>query len=144
MHTVLRHSGIAVVVTALLATFAMPASADEGFKASLSGGLEVPPVDTKASGTAKFVVKKNGAISGKVQTKGIKAVAAHIHDGAPGVNGGVAITLNQKGDDGWVVPKDSKLSSEQMAALKAGNLYVNVHSTAHPGGEIRGQLRRGD
>jgi hypothetical protein len=39
------------------------------------------------------------------------------------------------------VPEGSKLTDEQYAAFKAGNLYVNVHSAEHKGGEIRTQLK---
>jgi hypothetical protein len=65
---------------------------------------------------------------------------AHIHEGAPGSNGGVAIPLEKKSDNEWAVPAGATLTDAQFKSYKAGNLYVNVHSDANKGGEIRGQL----
>src|SRR5450830_716780 len=65
---------------------------------------------------------------------------AHIHTGVAGANGPVIVGLTKNGDNGWTVPAGAKFSDEQYAAYLAGGLYVNVHSAAHPGGEIRGQL----
>ena len=69
-------------------------------------------------------------------------MAAHIHDGAPGVNGPVVVPLNKKNDHEWTVPVGTKLTAAQIESLKAGTLYVNVHTDAHKGGEIRGQLKQ--
>jgi hypothetical protein len=74
-------------------------------------------------------------------TTGVAGTMAHIHEGAPGKNGGVAVPLAKNGDNGWSVPAGAKLSDAQYEAFKAGNLYVNVHSSANPGGEIRGQIK---
>lgn len=144
MNAILRTSGVTLFVAALMVAFAPAASAEQGYKAKLDGKQEVPAVDTKASGTAKFEVKKDMSISGSVKTEGIKGIAAHIHEGAAGKTGGVAIPLTPKGDNQWVVAAGAKLTSAQMDALKAGNLYVNVHSDAHKDGEIRGQLKKQD
>ena len=65
---------------------------------------------------------------------------AHIHEGAAGANGPVIVPLTKDGDT-YKVPAGAKLTSAQLASFKAGNLYVNVHSAANPGGEIRGQLK---
>jgi hypothetical protein len=64
---------------------------------------------------------------------------AHIHRGAKGQNGPVIIPLTKNGDT-YSVPDGKKLTDAQMKDLKAGNLYVNVHSNAHKGGEIRAQI----
>ncbi len=108
---------------------------------TLNGAQEVPPVQTSATGTGTITVNDDKSVSGSVTTKGVKATMAHIHLAAPGQNGGVAVPLTQKGDNEWVVPAGAKLNDDQYNAFKAGNLYVNVHSEAHKGGEIRGQLK---
>jgi hypothetical protein len=106
----------------------------------LTGAMETPPVTTKASGTATLNVDETGAVSGGVKTSHLKGTAAHIHLGQPGSSGPPVITLEAAGDDQWMVPQGAKLSVEQYAAYKKGNLYINVHSKAHPSGEIRAQL----
>jgi len=110
-------------------------------KVSLSGDEEVPAVTTSAQGSGTITVKADKTVSGSVTTTGIVGTAAHIHLAAPGKNGPPVITL-EKGADGntWTVPAGAKLSDEQYAAFKEGNLYVNVHSEAHRPGEIRAQL----
>jgi hypothetical protein len=108
---------------------------------TLSGAQEVPPVQTSATGAGTITVNDDKSVSGSVTTKGVKGTMAHIHEAAPGQNGGVAIPLAQKGANEWAVPAGAKLSDEQYKAYKAGNLYVNVHSDAHKSGEIRGQLK---
>jgi hypothetical protein len=113
-----------------------------GSKVTLSGAEQNPPVTTSASGSGTITVKDDKSVSGSIKTSGITATAAHIHLGATGRNGPIAVGL-VKGSDGntWAVPAGAKLTDEQYAAYKAGNLYVNVHSAAHKGGEIRGQLK---
>jgi hypothetical protein len=107
----------------------------------LSGDQEVPPVQTSASGSGTIKVNSDKSVSGSVTTKGMKGMAAHIHEAGAGKNGPVAVPLEQKSDTEFVVPAGAKLTDEQYQAFKAGNLYVNVHSAAHKDGEIRGQLK---
>jgi ABC-type Fe3+-hydroxamate transport system substrate-binding protein len=113
-----------------------------GSSVKLSGGEEVPPVTTSASGSGTITIKDDRSVSGSVSTSGIAGIAAHIHVGAAGKNGPVIVPLT-KGADGttWSVPAGAKLTEAQYDAYKAGDLYVNVHSAAHKGGEIRGQLK---
>jgi hypothetical protein len=130
---------VAITGALLLATLGAASAADVAV--SLSGDQEVPAVTTAAKGTGKLTIADDKSVSGSIQTTGIAGMAAHIHEAAPGANGPPIITLEKKGDNEWVVPAGSKLTDAQYASFKAGNLYVNVHSPDHKGGEIRTQLK---
>jgi len=116
----------------------MPGSG--AIKVSLTGAEEVPPVNTQAKGSGSFRVAEDGTISGSVTTEGVQGMMAHIHQGAKGQNGPVIVPLTKSGDT-YTVPEGRKLTQPQMDALKAGNLYVNVHSPQNKGGEVRAQLQ---
>lgn len=106
----------------------------------LTGAEEVPAVHTRAHGQGKITVDADLSVSGSVKTNGIKGTMAHIHIGAKGVAGPVAIPLDKSADDVWSVPAGTKLTDEQYKSYTAGDLYVNVHSAGHKDGEIRGQI----
>ena len=106
----------------------------------LAGDQEVPPVKTSGSGTGAITVSADGSISGSVTTLGIAGTMAHVHAGAAGANGPVIIPLTKTAEGVWSVPPGTKLSAEQLKAYQAGGLYVNVHTEANKGGEIRAQL----
>jgi hypothetical protein len=110
-------------------------------KLALTGAEETPPVTTSASGTGTLSIGVDKSVSGTIKTAGIDGTAAHIHVGAPGQSGPPIITLDKSAAGVWSVPAGSKLTDEQYASFKAGNLYVNVHSALHKPGEIRGQLK---
>ena len=116
----------------------MPGSG--AMKVSLTGGEEVPPVNTQAKGSGSFRIAEDGTVTGSVSTEGMQGMMAHIHQGPKGQNGPVIIPLTKNGDT-YSVPDGKKLTDAQMQALKAGNLYVNVHSAQHKGGEVRAQLQ---
>ena len=111
-----------------------------GGKVHLTGTEEVPPISTPAMGDGSFTIGSDGSVKGSVTVSGMNAVAAHLHQGAKGQNGPVIVPLSKSGDT-FTAPAGAKLSDAQMAAYKAGNLYVNVHSPQHKGGEIRAQLQ---
>ena len=113
-----------------------------GSNVTLSGAEEVPPVTTSASGSGTITVKEDKSVSGSVTTTGVAGTAAHIHTGAKGRNGPVIVPLTKSSDGNtWTVPEGRTLTDAQYEAYKAGNLYVNVHSAANKGGEVRGQLK---
>lgn len=110
-------------------------------KLHLSGAEETPPVTTSASGTGTITIAADKSVSGTIKTTGVEGTVAHIHVGAPGQSGPPIVTLDKGADGVWSVPAGSKLTDDQYASFKAGNLYVNVHSAEHKAGEIRGQMK---
>jgi hypothetical protein len=78
-----------------------------------------------------YAVTVNGMSSGLI-------TASHIHRGAPGVNGPIVYTLSATGFT--QVAGSITLTPEDVADLKAGLWYVNVHSVANPGGFARAQI----
>jgi hypothetical protein len=130
-------AGVTLIAGALVAGTGLALAGD----VMLSGSEEVPPVQTSANGKGTITVKDDKTVSGSVTTKGVKGTMAHIHEAAPGENGGVIIPLTKKGDNEWMVPAGAKLTDDQYNAYKKGHLYVNVHSEANKAGEIRGQLK---
>ena len=101
----------------------------------------MPPVATSALGAATIAIADDGSVRGAISTVGLSGTMAHIHIGAPGVNGPPIITLSKAAQGEWLVPPGSRLTAEQLKAFRAGGLYVNVHSEAYKDGEIRTQLR---
>lgn len=133
-NTQLRHAVLLCIIAGAASALAAEV------KVSLGGAEEVPPVSTRAAGSGVLTIKEDMSVSGGIATTGVAATMAHIHVGKAGTNGPVAITLTRNGDYGWTVPPGAKLTEAQYQAYRAGELYVNVHSEAHKGGEIRGQL----
>jgi hypothetical protein len=116
----------------------MPGS--NAIKVNLTGTEEVPPLSVSGSGEGTFRVAEDGTVSGSVTTKDVAGTMAHIHRGAKGTNGPVIVPLDKSGDT-YSVPAGRKLTDEQIKDLKAGNLYVNVHTAKNKGGEVRAQLK---
>ena len=131
---------VAAVAFALSGIYAIAAFGAD-VKVTLSGDQEVPAVKTAAAGSGTIMIGDDKSVGGSVTTTGVAATMAHIHMAGAGKNGPVIVPLEKNGDNGWKVPAGAKLTDDQMKAFKAGDLYVNVHSAANPGGEIRGQLK---
>ncbi|KAA3604270.1 MAG: CHRD domain-containing protein [Planctomycetota bacterium] len=108
------------------------------FRAELDGGQEVPPVTTSAAGWASFQLNPDSSLTYDLHAWDLQGTAAHVHIGAAGQNGGILIPLNG-GPTVWS-GTSSPLSAAEIDLLRTEGLYVNVHTAANPGGEIRGQL----
>jgi CHRD domain-containing protein len=118
-------------------------AASETFNGTLSGKAEVPPTDSAGSGTAQVTLDAaTKEVTYKVTYSGLSglAAAAHIHCGAAaGANAGVAVAFK---DAASPISGTATLTDAQVADLEAGKCYVNVHTAANKGGEVRGQLQK--
>jgi hypothetical protein len=112
----------------------------ESMNVKLSGDQEVPAVKSSGSGSGSITINDDGSVSGSVTAAGFTPTAAHIHEGKAGANGKVIVPFTKEGDK-FSAPAGAKLTPEQLKAFKEGDLYVNIHSAAHPGGEVRAQLK---
>jgi hypothetical protein len=133
--------GIGLSAAAIALAGCASMSATKNVNVSLSGAEQVPPVSTAARGTGSFTVNEDHSVSGSVSISGLSPLAAHIHVGARGKNGPVAVGLTKSNDAVWVVPAGAKFNDDQYRAFLAGETYVNFHTAANKGGEIRAQLQ---
>lgn len=129
------------------------------YKAWLSGGEMVPPVDTEATGAATFTVDASGdRIHFSLSVANLTDPdSSRVHQGATGGNGpGVLILLSGRYGQGQVTgtiasgsfdaavfigPLEGKTIANFVALLESGQAYVSVGSVTNPSGEIRGQIR---
>src|SRR6201995_5715617 len=131
------------LVPAATLAFVAPAFAEK-FKATLDGKSEVPATTSSGTGTADIdydaATKK---LTYKLTYSGLSgpATAAHFHGpAAAGANAKVAVPIANAGTS--PVEGSATLTDEQAKDLMDGKLYVNVHTAANPGGEIRGQVMK--
>ena len=133
-------AGLALTMAGALVS---PATAEVvNLKAAMNAGTEVPPNSSTGTGTltaAYDTASKKLSWKGSYSGLTGPATAAHFHTGEPGKNGGVAlaITPNASPFEG-----SATLTDAQAADLLAGKWYVNVHTEANKGGEIRGQVTK--
>ncbi|HEU5018123.1 MAG TPA: CHRD domain-containing protein [Pseudolabrys sp.] len=141
-----RFGVVAAFVCAGAFAFASPSFADMvTLNASLSGAKEVPPNNSKGTGTVTATYNTSSKkLSWKGSYSGLSgpATAAHFHAGAPGKNGGVVIPIFAGKSAGSPFEGSKTLTAEQANAMLGGDWYVNVHTAEHKAGEIRGQLEK--
>ena len=120
-----------------------PAFADK-MKATLDGASEVPANTSAGKGTADIDYDAaSKKLTWKLTYSGLSgpATAAHFHGPAEvGKNAGVAVAI--PGAALSPAEGSATLTDAQAADLLAGKFYVNVHTAANPGGEIRGQVTK--
>ncbi|MBI4334538.1 MAG: CHRD domain-containing protein [Chloroflexi bacterium] len=137
-------------------------AASDEFRADLKGADEVPPVDSNATGRVQLkVAGDESMITFEMEVSGITDMTqSHIHLAPAGVNGPIVAwlvpakppltlvrgELDLKLANGTIAAADlvgpmaGKTVGDLVAEMRAGNTYANVHTVAHPPGEIRGQI----
>lgn len=133
-----------IAVFALGAVALSGAANAEKLKATLDGKAEVPPTASSATGTADLNYDAaSKKLSWTVTYSGLSgpATAAHFHGPAePGKNAGVAVPIPNAASS--PVKGEATLTDAQAADLLGGKYYINIHTAANPGGEIRGQVTK--
>lgn len=112
-----------------------------GFTGKLSGAQQVPAISTVATGLGLFKLSKDQSkIKITVVADGLSGpiTGAHFHKGAAGETGAVVKDLTSLISGNTIIGTVD--SSSVLNDLLAGNIYINLHTTAHPDGEIRAQL----
>lgn len=142
--------------------FSHAAGHETRFRAHLAGDAEVPPNDSRATGQATFTLSADGTtLEYRLVVANIRDVTmAHIHMAPAGESGPVVAWLYPEAPPPQLIPgrtqgvlatgtiDDADLMgplagmtvAELMAAIAAGDTYVNVHTNGLPGGEVRGQI----
>ena len=154
---------LVLVLVLFAAIGGVSAKSDTHFEAHLAGENEVPANGSQATGQAIFRVVDDGqAIEYTLIVANLDDLhMSHIHLAQAGVNGGIVVWLYPSAPPAQMIPGTTNgvlatgritaanltgsLAGRPLSALidqmVAGNAYVNVHTMAFPGGEIRGQIK---
>ncbi len=140
-----RRLVIGMAVMSSLALTGLAQAAPVSFTVDLTGGAQVPPVNTPGSGKANLTWDPaSRTVTWSISFEGLSSPAtmAHFHGpAAAGANASVTLWLSKKGEPVVSPIKgEATLTPEQVSQFEAGQWYVNVHTTDHPAGEIRGQV----
>ena len=137
---------------------ATSSTGQQTFTATMTGSEEVPPKNTQATGSAKFISSSDeNSMTYRIRVANINGVTmAHIHSGKAGKNGPIVVTLfksaTQTGPSNGLLsqgtitstnlegPLKGKTISDLVKLINDGKAYANVHTQQNPKGEIRGQI----
>ena len=163
---ILKVAALAVLLTLSLILVLGQKGSNESHKADLSGYEEVPAISSTGTGTLRLKVNDDSQLVeydlSYENLEGTITSASHIHLGQKSVNGGVMVFFCGGGGRPPCTPTSGTFSgtfsavdvlgpaaqgiaagefAEVVQAIRAGQVYVNVHTNKHPGGEIRGQIK---
>jgi len=111
------------------------------FTAAVNANAEVPTNPSTASGTFTGTLDKTTRVlTYKVEYTGLAPLMGHLHRGAPGVNGPVVVPFDTVAVKKSPINGTATLRQGLVDSLTNGMMYVNLHTKAYPGGEIRGNI----
>ncbi|SFQ23682.1 CHRD domain-containing protein [Hymenobacter arizonensis] len=117
-----------------------PMSTTTELVATVNGGQQVPANASTATGTfAGTYSSANKQLVYTVTYQGLTPTIAHIHTGAPGESGSVAVPFQNLASP---ITGTVTLTAEQANNLLSNRMYVNIHTSAFPSGEIRGDIKK--
>lgn len=158
--------GLAVTSLLYMASGVWADDDHQQFKARLQGFNEVPAISSTGRGEFTARIRGEDAVGWELSYEGLEGTVtlfAHIHLGQKDVNGGVSVFFCGGGGRPACTPGSGTFRgtftaadvigpaaqgiapgelAELIRAIRAGKTYANVHTDKHPGGEIRGQVRR--
>jgi hypothetical protein len=138
-----KTTAIPLALLAMSMTAAGGHAAMMQMKATLAASSEVPPNQSKGTGSAAVNLDTaTKQMSWTIQYSGLSgpATAAHFHCPAdPGANAGVAVPITVGPSP---IQGNATLTDAQMADLQNGKCYINVHTEQNKGGELRGQVMK--
>lgn len=131
-------------LTGIIAWAGLAQAAPVSFTAEISGAQQVPPVQTSATGKADLTYDPSTrVVTWTITCEGLSGpvTMAHFHVAQAGKNGPVAIWLSKQGSStSCPISGQATLTPEQAKQFTAGEWYINIHTKAHPPGEMRGQV----
>jgi hypothetical protein len=144
MRIALRSSVASLAAVAVLVAAPAAFAEMQHYAAELKGSSEVPPNDSKATGMLDATydpASKKLTYTASYSGLTGPATAAHFHGPAAATaNAGVVVPV--KDVHSSPMKGEATLTDAQAADLQAGKWYFNIHTAAHPGGEIRGQAMK--
>ncbi|TAL87832.1 MAG: CHRD domain-containing protein [Candidimonas sp.] len=140
-----RRAFVALAGLMCAGSITLAQAAPVSFTVPLTGAQQVPPVQTKGSGTANLTYDPGTrVVTWTISFTGLSSAAtmAHFHGpAAPGKNAGVKLWLSKKGTAVTSPIKgEATLSAADAQEFTAGEMYINIHTKDHPSGEVRGQV----
>lgn len=131
-----------LLITSLLCTTVLQAQSDT-FRARLSPMPVTPQTVNTITGGGEVTLTLSGStltVTGDFAGMSSAATMAHLHNGPPAQPGPVVHTLQVTAAPAGTVTAELELTPEQITALRANSLYIQIHSTNNPSGELRGWI----
>ncbi len=143
----MRFARLAFIATAFTFALVLSSTAQAGeisYSADLSGQEEVPPVDTDGAGYADIVLDTDTMeLSWTIEYSGLTGPVTAVSFHGPALQGETAGVLVRIYVGPSPMEGSAPITLDQAAQLDDGLWHLDIHTDAHPNGEIRGQVRKG-